>query len=87
MTYSVVTNTATAPAGGTVLSLTATCPSGTQLSSGGFLENDNSGDVIFTRSTPLFSSNGWQVTARNTASSLLGASHQVTSYAICVKTS
>jgi hypothetical protein len=81
-----VTANATAAAGGTVLSLTATCPAGTQLVSGGFLENDNSGDIIFTRSTPNLAGNGWQVTVKNTSTSIIGQAHQVTSYAVCVKT-
>jgi hypothetical protein len=83
---SMVTNTATVNGGGTVLSLPATCPSGSKLVSGGFLENDNSGEVIFTRSTPDFSGNRWLVTARNTSSSILGTAHSVTSYAICAST-
>jgi hypothetical protein len=70
-----------------VNSLTATCPSGTKLVSGGFLEPDNSGEIIFTRSTPNLTGTSWQVTAKNTTSSILGTSHQIQSYAICMKTS
>jgi hypothetical protein len=87
MSVSTVTATATVAAGGNVNSLTATCPSGTTIVGGGFLEPDNSGNIIFTRSTPNTSGNSWQVTAKSTESSILGASHQIQSYAVCLKTS
>jgi hypothetical protein len=73
----------TVAGGGTVLSLLAKCPTGTTVVGGGFLENDNSGDIIFTRSTPDTTQNGWTVTARNTTSSILGTSHTIQSYAMC----
>jgi hypothetical protein len=84
--YSIVTNSATVSAAGSVNSLSATCPSGTKVSSGGFLEQDNSGDIIFSRSTPNFDDNSWQVTARSNATAIVGTSHEITAYAICVKT-
>jgi hypothetical protein len=55
--------------------------------SGGFLEPDNSGEIIFTRSTPNITGNSWQVTAKNTTSSILGTSHSIAAYAICAQTS
>jgi hypothetical protein len=54
--------------------------------SGGFLEPDNSGEIIFTRSTPNVAGNSWQVTAKNTSSSILGNSHQIQSYVVCAQT-
>jgi hypothetical protein len=55
--------------------------------SGGFLEPENSGEIIFSRSTPNIAGNSWQVTAKNTSSSLIGASHQIQAYAVCAQTS
>jgi hypothetical protein len=51
--------------------------------SGGFLEPDNSGDVVFTRSTPNIVGNSWQVTAKNNATALIGAAHSISAYAVC----
>jgi hypothetical protein len=51
------------------------------------LENDNSGDVLFTRSTPDLSTNSGLVTARNSSSGVFGKAHDVTSYAMCAATS
>jgi hypothetical protein len=83
--YSIVTNSATVSAAGSVNSLTATCPSGTTVSSGGFLEEDNSGDIVFTRSTPDLDGNSWLVTAHSNATAIVGSSHEITAYAICIK--
>jgi hypothetical protein len=83
--YSTVTNSATVSVGGIVNSLEATCPNGTSVASGGFLEPDNSGDIIFTRSTPDFDKNSWLVTAKSNATAIVGDSHEITTYAICVK--
>jgi hypothetical protein len=82
-TITTITNSATAEPGNYVLSLAATCPTGTKLIAGGFLENDNSGDVLFTRNTPDLSTNSWLVTARNSSSGLFAKAHAVTSYAMC----
>jgi hypothetical protein len=86
MTFSTVTNSATVAAAGVVNSLPATCPSGTTVVGGGFLEPDNSGQIIFTRSTPNFDQNSWEVTANNTSTVLVGASHEISTYAICMQT-
>jgi hypothetical protein len=85
MTFSTVTNSATVSAAGVVNSLTATCPSGTTVVGGGFLEPDNSGQIIFTRSTPNFDENSWEVTANNSSTAIVGATHEVTAYAICMQ--
>jgi hypothetical protein len=82
-----VVATATAAAGGQVLSLAAKCPTGTKLIGGGFLENDNSGDILFTRNTPDLTTNSWLVTARNSSSGLFGKEHAVKSYAVCAQSS